>query len=463
MKFTELLDGIGNPIAFFPDLIPITGSPNAALFLCQLTYWTGKQHNPDGWIYKTQEEWCLETGLSEKEQRTARRPLVERGYVEERERGIPSRLEYRLVPSALKQIWDIWTIASNVKKQFETLCGTYGVLLSRGIQYFEMQQQMENFRSAIRQCHQVTDRFFDQCRQLKVTPYEIADSWRENLTKVAETLARPTNSQRAVLDTPNGQYKKEPMGSTSSDEQAVQVATDGSLPHTPSPKPSTVLDPSEITEKTTQENPQNIRSGAEKICIENDYQVVSILEVEVLKETQQETKDQEIKSQGQQNILMGINIPGGAGFSPEKENIPIWVQESEDKVRLGATLPRPELVKLAEYRLGAYATLYRHSGRVMDANPNDMKPEFIAFLQWHSFNGSPAASHVVATVRKFELEPERWGVLLSWLQTWQEVVLDPRKLETMLEKKVGAAGKNANPAEMTALNRRNFKIAMEKR
>ncbi|MBN3871542.1 MAG: hypothetical protein HWQ23_15055 [Nostoc sp. JL33] len=230
MKFTDLLEGIGSPIAFYPDLIPLTGSPNAALFLCQLTYWTGKQHNPDGWIYKTQEEWGYETGLSEKEQRTARRSLVERGYVEEQERGIPSRLEYRLLADPLKEIWDVWAIASNVKKQFETLSSTYGVLLSRGIQYLEMQDQMKRFRSVIRQCHQVTNQFFDRCQQLQISPSEIADSLRSQLSQLAQTLARPTNSHRAVLVTPNGQYKKEPSGSTSTPQQEVLVPPDGSLP-----------------------------------------------------------------------------------------------------------------------------------------------------------------------------------------------------------------------------------------
>ena len=90
-------------------------------------------------------------------------------------------------------------------------------------------------------------------------------------------------------------------------------------------------------------------------------------------------------------------------------------------MRLGNTLPRSELVKLAEYRLGGYCCLYRHSGRVLDASPNDIKNDFIAFLQWHSFNGTSAESHVIATVKKFEQNPDKWDVLLNWLQTWQEV------------------------------------------
>ncbi len=209
---------------------------------------------------------------------------------------------------------------------------------------------MSRFYLNLVEIYAIANRFFDRCLTFHVKPIETINVFRERLEKVAETLARPTNSHRAVLVTPDGQYKKEPMGSTSSDQRAVQVATNGSLPHTPSPEPSTVLDPSEITAKTTHEISQNIRNGAEKICIENDYQVVSISEVEVLQKTQQEAKDQELKSQEQQNIFKEINIAVGAEYSFKKENAPNWVQEYEDKVRLGNMLPRSELVKLAEYR-----------------------------------------------------------------------------------------------------------------
>jgi hypothetical protein len=164
----------------------------------------------------------------------------------------------------------------------------------------------------------IANRFFDRCLTFHVKPIETINIFKEILQKVAETLARPTNADRALLDTPIAHYKKEPSRSTSSDEGALLVATNGDLAHTPSPEPSTVLDPSEITAKTTQQNPHNIRSGAEKICIENDYQVVSISEVEVLQETQQETKDQELKSQEQQNIFKEINIAVGAEYSFKK-------------------------------------------------------------------------------------------------------------------------------------------------
>ncbi|MBN3871543.1 MAG: hypothetical protein HWQ23_15060 [Nostoc sp. JL33] len=151
---------------------------------------------------------------------------------------------------------------------------------------------------------------------------------------------------------------------------------------------------------------------------------------------------------------------GGAGFSLEKEKSPDWVIEYEDKVRNGATLPRSELVKLAEYRLGDLASLYRHSGRVLDANPNDIKPEFLKFLQWYAFNRNPDISFVRACVVKAERNPEQWGVLLCWLSTFQQVQDDPSVLGTILAAKVSSGGNNVNKEDLSASNRRNLEIAM---
>ena len=80
------------------------------------------------------------------------------------------------------------------------------------------------------------------------------------------------------------------------------------------------LDPSEITPKTTQEITQNIRNGVEKICIEGDSVLLSMIELEILLNTQQYTKGEDEKFQGEQNIFTEKNILGGAGYSFELES-----------------------------------------------------------------------------------------------------------------------------------------------
>ena len=76
----------------------------AALFLCQLIYWDPKATDPDGWVWKTREEIFQETGLSRREQETARRQLVDAGVLEEKRRGVPARLFYRVDLDQLERL-----------------------------------------------------------------------------------------------------------------------------------------------------------------------------------------------------------------------------------------------------------------------------------------------------------------------------------------------------------------------
>ena len=469
MKFTEILPEISSPIAFHAELVPVVGSHEAAVLICQLTYWTGKQHNRDGWIYKTQEEWFFETLLTEKQQQTARELLIERGFIEERLRGIPARLEYRLVDGALNAVWETWMIAFRIKKQFQTLMGMYGVLLSRGLQNEEIQRQMEKFREGVRRCHVVANQFFKKCRELEISPLSVIDSLGQKLSRLAETLGKFSFSQWEKQASPDERNKDSPYGETSIPQWEKQGSPIGISAPPSSPVTVSAPAPSNNTSNTTSEISQvSTHSGAENTHIEGqvldffpgeenkevEQGFVKTVEVEVLQDTQQEPKDQGSNSQGQNCIFMKRNIPGaGRGENFEISETPNWVQEYEDKVRSGATLPRSELLQLAEYRLGDSASIYRESGRVLDANPNDIKPEFLRFLQWYAFNRNPDISYVRSTVIKRERSPEEWSVLLSWISTFQEVQNDPSLLETMLAAKVSSGGRNGNKQDLALKNR----------
>jgi len=77
-------------------LAKVLGGVKQAIFASQLLYWHGKGKRADGFIWKTQEEWTEETGLSPAEQRTARKRLVKMGILEEQLKGVPATLHYRL-------------------------------------------------------------------------------------------------------------------------------------------------------------------------------------------------------------------------------------------------------------------------------------------------------------------------------------------------------------------------------
>ncbi|WOD97413.1 hypothetical protein REM94_05800 [Klebsiella pneumoniae] len=92
MNILPLLD---RPIAFQRSFIRLDIGVTAALFLSQMIYWTNRSDD-DGWVYKTQEEWEEETGLSRYEQEGARKKLRSIGVLQEKRKvyllGFSTRL-----------------------------------------------------------------------------------------------------------------------------------------------------------------------------------------------------------------------------------------------------------------------------------------------------------------------------------------------------------------------------------
>lgn len=83
-------------IAFHPLISQITRDIKAALFLCQLMYWSDKGEDIRGWIWKTQEQWTTETTLTRREQESARAKLRTLRLLEEARRGTPAKLYFRV-------------------------------------------------------------------------------------------------------------------------------------------------------------------------------------------------------------------------------------------------------------------------------------------------------------------------------------------------------------------------------
>ena len=91
--------------AYIPWLVEEYGA-QAGLFMSQLLFWDGKGHDPDGWIYKSENEWRRETGLTRSAVRNARKILTRKGVLEEDKRGLPRRLYYRADLRALMAVLD---------------------------------------------------------------------------------------------------------------------------------------------------------------------------------------------------------------------------------------------------------------------------------------------------------------------------------------------------------------------
>ncbi|AJG22349.1 hypothetical protein [Cupriavidus basilensis] len=87
-------------VTYFPTLAIVTGSPKAALLLGHALYVTRdlstRAPERDGWFWKTREDWADATGLTAREQASARRQLLSLGLLQETRLGMPCRLHYRL-------------------------------------------------------------------------------------------------------------------------------------------------------------------------------------------------------------------------------------------------------------------------------------------------------------------------------------------------------------------------------
>jgi DnaD/phage-associated family protein len=99
-KFHDALDDVlDRPIAYNPAFRRITGSTVAGIFLSQAWYWSKRHKEDDGWFYKTGKEWEEETGLTRSEQETARKHCLRVGVMEEKLKGIPATMYYKVVKS----------------------------------------------------------------------------------------------------------------------------------------------------------------------------------------------------------------------------------------------------------------------------------------------------------------------------------------------------------------------------
>lgn len=97
-----LLKLLDRPIAYHRVLAEIAGSVGGGVFLSQALYWAKRATLPDGWFYKTAEEWYEETYLTRREQETIRKRLVSINILQEEKRGVPAKLHYKINLSALE-------------------------------------------------------------------------------------------------------------------------------------------------------------------------------------------------------------------------------------------------------------------------------------------------------------------------------------------------------------------------
>jgi hypothetical protein len=92
-EFDEFLD---RPVAYHRIFKLVSGSVAGGVMLSQAHYWTLRATLPNGWFYKTVDQWKEETGLTRYEQETARKKLRDTSFWQEQLRGVPGKLHFRI-------------------------------------------------------------------------------------------------------------------------------------------------------------------------------------------------------------------------------------------------------------------------------------------------------------------------------------------------------------------------------
>jgi hypothetical protein len=91
-------------VAYSPDLARAVGGATIGLYLSQLLFLSDKGANPDGWVYKSEAEMGQETGLTKREQQTARRKLLSLGVIAIMRGGWKNTYHFKVLWERLYQV-----------------------------------------------------------------------------------------------------------------------------------------------------------------------------------------------------------------------------------------------------------------------------------------------------------------------------------------------------------------------
>jgi hypothetical protein len=101
-------------VGYSPDLARMVGGATIGLFLSQLLFLSDKGANSEGWVYKSEQEMGKETGLTKREQQTARRKLLSLGIIAIMRGGWKNTYHFKVIWEKLYQVIAGFQQAQNV-------------------------------------------------------------------------------------------------------------------------------------------------------------------------------------------------------------------------------------------------------------------------------------------------------------------------------------------------------------
>jgi hypothetical protein len=101
-------------VGYSPDLARAVGGATIGLFLSQLLFLSDKGANTEGWVYKSESEMGRETGLTKREQQTARRKLLSLGVIQIVRQGFKFTYHFKVIWERLYQVIEKFQQRQNV-------------------------------------------------------------------------------------------------------------------------------------------------------------------------------------------------------------------------------------------------------------------------------------------------------------------------------------------------------------
>jgi hypothetical protein len=105
-------------VGYSPDLARAVGGA-VGLFLNQLLFLSDKGANIDGWVYKSEAEMGRETGLTKREQQTARRKLLSLGVIAIERRGFKFTYHFKIIWERLYQVIERSQVGQTIASQWQ--------------------------------------------------------------------------------------------------------------------------------------------------------------------------------------------------------------------------------------------------------------------------------------------------------------------------------------------------------
>lgn len=173
-----------------------------------------------------------------------------------------------------------------------------------------------------------------------------------------------------------------------------------------------------VVERAKPPNVSGVVASKQREVIEESGAIT--VEVEVIPEESQDKVSREIETNNSSISLTKLN-PGEERIYATARDNSTTLSRLIEKFEAGEVtkLPPHELKMLSEAMIGDYIKVYRKSGNILSLAPNDIRPEFLAYVEEnHLSRKIRNSANASGRIRNIEQEPTQWRSLVEMVQGW---------------------------------------------